>query len=255
MPILSERVWSALSLVLGLYQVILQPSTTPPAASTVDVTIPLITPSAAVSVAPDLVSLSIEQDRWDFWAGTTKRNDFFYNALDNSTWSKSRIRRHSSGLVLIPRIAPTLAIMLKYTSIRQFVVFSVLIWHSSIRKRFFPPAVVVPLTLRRPTLRSDKDFMTSYLIFLPASSYSHALQLILTRACLIGTRVQWGVNLREYNLTAAYLETKALIQAFGSLAVKSKGITLNLIEVGNEANLYRGGGRYKSWNVTEYVSQ
>lgn len=83
MAILSEHAWSAVSLVLGLYQAILQPSTTPFSASTVDVTIPLTTPSAAVSVAPDLVSLSIEQDRWDFWAGTTKQNEFFYNALDN----------------------------------------------------------------------------------------------------------------------------------------------------------------------------
>lgn len=146
--------------------------------------------------------------------------------------------------------------MLKYISIRQFAVVSVLIWPSSIKKRFFLLAVVVPLTLRRLTLPSDKDFMTSYLIFLPASSCSHALQLISTRARLIGTRIQWGVNLREYNLTAVYLETKAMIQAFQSPAVKSKGITLNLIEVGNEADLYHhNGGRNGSWNVDEYVTQ
>ena len=61
----------------------LLPSSTPSAAPAVDVTIPLTTPSSARSVSPDLVSLSIEQDRWDFWAGTTEPNEFFYNALDN----------------------------------------------------------------------------------------------------------------------------------------------------------------------------
>lgn len=97
--------------------------------------------------------------------------------------------------------------------------------------------------------------MTSYLIFLSASSNSFTLQLIRLE-CLIGTRVHWGVNLRQYNLTAAYLETKALIQAFESPAVKANGITLNFIEVGNEADLYyNNGGRSSSWNVFEYVPQ
>lgn len=49
----------------------------------VDVTVSLTAPSDAPSVAPDLVSLSIEQDRWADWVGTTERNQFFYNALDN----------------------------------------------------------------------------------------------------------------------------------------------------------------------------
>lgn len=69
--------------MLTLYQVILLASITPFAASAVDVTIPLCAPSSAPSVAPDLVSLSIEQDRWVDWAGTTGKNQFFYNALDN----------------------------------------------------------------------------------------------------------------------------------------------------------------------------
>lgn len=54
-----------------------------PFVSAIDVSIPLTAPKGAPSVAPDLVSLSIEQDRWIDWAGTTERNQFFYNALDN----------------------------------------------------------------------------------------------------------------------------------------------------------------------------
>lgn len=68
--------------MLVLYQAILL-LTVPLAAVAVDVTIPLCAPSSAPSVSPDLVSLSIEQDRWADWAGTTQGNCFFYNALDN----------------------------------------------------------------------------------------------------------------------------------------------------------------------------
>jgi hypothetical protein len=47
-----------------------------------------------------------------------------------------------------------------------------------------------------------------------------------------GTHVIWGVNLKSYNLSAAYLETKAIVQAFASSAMKSAGITLDFIEIG-----------------------
>lgn len=69
--------------MLGLSRAILLAAFPPFAASAVDVVIPLTAPYGASSVAPDLVSLSIEQDRWVDWAGTTDQNEFFYNALDN----------------------------------------------------------------------------------------------------------------------------------------------------------------------------
>ena len=40
-------------------------------------------PSKAVPVLQSLISFSIEQDRWTDWVGTTERNDFFFNTLDN----------------------------------------------------------------------------------------------------------------------------------------------------------------------------
>lgn len=54
-----------------------------PIVSAIEVTIPLTVPSDAASLAGDLVSLSIEQDRWTDWAGTTEPNTFFNNVLDN----------------------------------------------------------------------------------------------------------------------------------------------------------------------------
>ncbi|KAH0833145.1 glycoside hydrolase family 79 protein [Lanmaoa asiatica] len=182
--------------MLGLYRTILLASLTPLVTSAINVTIPLTAPSGAASVAPDLVSLSIEQDRWVDWAGPTEQNQFFHNALDN----------------------------------------------------------LVQITNSPPFIRIGANSEDH-------TDFSHGVQVYLqpTRfqlECLIGTRVHWGINLRQYNLTVAYLETKALIQAFGSPAVKANGITLNFIEVGNEADLYyKNGGRNSSWSVFEYVPQ
>ena len=53
-----------------------------------------------------------------------------------------------------------------------------------------------------------------------------------------GTHIIWGINLKELNLTATYLQAKALSRAFNSSAVIRKNITLDLVEVGNEPDLY-----------------
>ena len=72
----------------------------------------------------------------------------------------------------------------------------------------------------------------------------------------LGTHVIWGLDLRDDNINAAYLETKALVQAFQSSAVKAAGITLDFFEIGNEANLYAdNGGRKNSWGPTQYVTE
>jgi hypothetical protein len=54
-----------------------------PIVSAVEVAIPLTAPMGAASLLGNLVSLSIEQDRWTDWAGTTEPNTFFNNVLDN----------------------------------------------------------------------------------------------------------------------------------------------------------------------------
>ena len=52
-------------------------------ATCLEVSISSCAPSTAVSVSQSLVSFSIEQDRWTDWVGTTSRNEFFFNTLDN----------------------------------------------------------------------------------------------------------------------------------------------------------------------------
>jgi hypothetical protein len=44
----------------------------------------------------------------------------------------------------------------------------------------------------------------------------------------------WGLNLGANNLTDAYLMAKSIFKAFSSSEVKSKGITLQFVELGNE---------------------
>jgi hypothetical protein len=40
-------------------------------------------PNGSVSVVPNLVGFSLEQDRWTDWAGLNTRNEFLFNVLDN----------------------------------------------------------------------------------------------------------------------------------------------------------------------------
>ena len=62
--------------------------------------------------------------------------------------------------------------------------------------------------------------------------------------------------MRDDNLTAVYLETNSIIKAFSSSAVTDAGITLDYLEIGNEADLYaKHGGRQNPWGATQYVAE
>jgi hypothetical protein len=73
---------------------------------------------------------------------------------------------------------------------------------------------------------------------------------------LQGTKIIWGVNFGQNNLTAAFLQTTAIANAFVSTAFRGSEITLEAIEIGNEADLYTSNGaRDTSFNVQQYVTQ
>jgi len=62
--------------------------------------------------------------------------------------------------------------------------------------------------------------------------------------------------LRDNNLTAAFLETKSIIKGFKSAAVVTAGITLDFLEIGNEADIYPDRGtKQQPWGPTEYVKE
>ncbi|KAH7928288.1 glycoside hydrolase family 79 protein [Leucogyrophana mollusca] len=189
-----------------------------PIVSAIDVTIPITAPNAAPTVSPNLVSLSIEQDRWIDWAGTAEPNQFFYNALDN--------------LVQISRASPWIRIG---ADSEDHTLFS---YDVEYEEDIFPASTAITPYPEATNITVGSRFY-DIISHLPA-----------------GTHVHWGVNLGQYNITATYLETTALVAAFNSPAVKDAGITLDFIEVGNEADLYaNNGARNSSWNIYEYVDQ
>lgn len=72
-----------------------------------------------------------------------------------------------------------------------------------------------------------------------------------------GTNVIWGVNLGADNITAAFLEARAIKNAFASSEMKSAGVKLEAVEIGNEADLYGGNGHRNpsTWTIQEYVKE
>lgn len=72
----------------------------------------------------------------------------------------------------------------------------------------------------------------------------------------IDTRVTWGLNLGQNNITAAFLEAKSIVKAFSSSAIKRARIVLDSIEIGNEANLYpNNGARPQTYTTAQYVEE
>jgi len=51
--------------------------------SSINISVSVTAPTAATQVAPSLIGLSIEQDRWTDWAGLNNKNQFFFNVLEN----------------------------------------------------------------------------------------------------------------------------------------------------------------------------
>ncbi|EIM91055.1 uncharacterized protein STEHIDRAFT_128057 [Stereum hirsutum FP-91666 SS1] len=179
----------------------------------VNVSIPIAAPSTAPGISRSLLSFSIEQDRWPDWAGTSTRNEFYFNVLSNL--------QDLSG---------------EATRIR--------IGADSEDHTNFNPSVQVSEDIF-PAITATVPYPEATNITVGNGFYDLASMLPS------GTEVIWGVNLRDFNVTAASLEAKAIAQAFASSAVKDAGVTLQAIEVGNEADLYRFSG----FNVSGYVSE
>lgn len=180
--------------------------------------IPLLAPYAAKTVSPTLISLSIEQDNWIEWAGTAAPNMFFYNALDNL--------RQLAGEGLWIRIG---ADSEDHTNYNPDIQYAEDIFPAYTNTTPYPEATNI-------TVGCDYYKLIAHL---PAL-----------------THVWWGVNLGQYNITAAYLESQALLAAFADPAVVAQGTTLEYIEIGNEADLYsNNGARNSSWNPIEYTRE
>ncbi|KAG5641825.1 hypothetical protein DXG03_004144 [Asterophora parasitica] len=138
-------------------------------------------------------------DRWTDWAGTTSRNAFFYNTLDNLkqiTGQPPQIRIGANSE--------------DHTNFKKHVQFA---------QAIFPPSTpVVPYPEATNITVGDSYYATTR--FLPPK-----------------THVIWGVNLGSNNITAAVLETRSIVKAFSSPDIRAAGIVLDYLEIGNEPDL------------------
>ncbi|KAJ4468707.1 glycoside hydrolase family 79 protein [Lentinula aciculospora] len=188
-------------------------------AHAISVSIPLTTPSNASSVSPSHISFSIEQDRWTDWPGSTvsTKNQFVANALGNLVNLVGEPPRFRIGADSEDR-----------TNYQPGLEFTETV--------FAPPSAAVP-------------FPEASSVVVGKAFYQAAQNLPP------GTHITWGVNFKSLNLTAAFLEAGAIADAFDSFPVSS-GITLDAIEIGNEADLYtNNGGRPANFTIAQYVPQ
>ena len=185
-------------------------------ASAVNVSVPISPPSGSQSLARTLLSFSIEQDRWPDWSGVNSRNEFTYSAL--------------TALAKLTGEPPKIRV-----------------GADSEDHTFWSPTV---------TINEDQ--------FPPANTitpYPEATRITvgnayydLSRFLPRGTHMTWGINLGANNVTNAVNMAKAIVRAFRTNAVKASGVVLDLIEVGNEADLFRNNGlRPSNWTVQDYV--
>ncbi|KAF9024934.1 glycoside hydrolase family 79 protein [Hymenopellis radicata] len=188
--------------------------------STVSVTLSLSAPSNAPTISPSLVSFSIEQDRWTDWAGTTSRNQFTYNVLDNF-----------KGLTGVPPQIRIGADSEDHTVFNPSVQFS--------NATFPDPTATVPYPEALNISVGDGYYQAAR--FLPAGAREHTRYL--------------GLNLGANNITNAVLEAGSLVKAFSSQEMKSADVVLDFIELGNEADLYRNNGlRPSNYSPVNYTA-
>ncbi|KAK0455621.1 glycoside hydrolase family 79 protein [Desarmillaria tabescens] len=188
------------------------------ASSSVEVSLPLSAPSTAPEISASLLSFSIEGDGWMNWTGTTSKNQFLYNALDNLkalTGAPPNIRIGGNSE--------------DHTNFNPSVELS---------EAIFPDfTTLVPYPETTNLTVGDGYYQTAR--FLPS-----------------GTHITWGVNFGQKNLTAAFLAARSIASAFSSPAMKDAGVTLDYVEIGNEADWYiNNGARPSNWTSADYTQE
>ncbi|KAH7873319.1 glycoside hydrolase superfamily [Lentinula edodes] len=183
-----------------------------------DVNVVLPPADNAVTISPSFVSLSIEQDRWTDWSGTTSSNQFFYNAMENL--------KNLSGSPPGIRIGANSE---DHTNFDHGVQYAEDIFPAPNPTTPYPEATNITV--------GDSYYTTA-------------------KYLLPDTEVIWGVNFGQNNLTAAIVEATSIMQAFSGPEISNLGISLKFLEIGNEPDLYMNNGlRPKNYNVTQYVSE
>ncbi|PCH34775.1 glycoside hydrolase family 79 protein [Wolfiporia cocos MD-104 SS10] len=188
-----------------------------PHAMHMNVSVPVLAPADSQPLWSTLLSFSIEQDRWPDWSGIDKRNDFVYSALTTYANLTGKPPKLRVGADSEDRTvwSPTI----------------------SVNEDVFPPST------------SSTPYPVASNITVGDEYYS------LVKWLPTGTQMVWGVNLGLNNATNAINMAKAIFRAFDLPATRSAGVTLERIEVGNEADLYGSNGLRPAdnWTVEDYV--
>ncbi|KAJ3900398.1 glycoside hydrolase family 79 protein [Lentinula edodes] len=186
-------------------------------ACAINVFIPLTAPTNSSSISPSHISFSIEQDRWTDWSGGTTKNEFVSNALNNLASLSGEPPRLRIGA------------------------------DSEDRTNFQPGLKLTETVFAPPSAATPYPEAESVVV---GEAFYKAAQNLLP-----GTHITWGVNFKALNLTAAFLEAGAIADAFNSFPASS-GLSLDAIEIGNEADLYtNNGGRPANFTIAQYVTQ
>ncbi|KAI0337156.1 glycoside hydrolase family 79 protein [Trametopsis cervina] len=180
-------------------------------------TIPILVPDDAKALSQNLLGFSLEQDRWPDWAGVQSRNEFTHNALLNygSLTGKPTKIRVGANSEDHTVWSPT----------------------ETVNTDVFPPP------------NSITPYPEATQITVGDGYYS------LSRFLPRGTHMTWGINFGADNATNALNMAVSILKAFGSVAVQRAGVVLDLLEIGNEADLYKNNGlRPSNYSVNEYVA-
>ncbi|KAF8309013.1 hypothetical protein DL93DRAFT_2170653 [Clavulina sp. PMI_390] len=187
--------------------------------TTANVTLSLSAPSNKQVLESNLVSFSIEGDRWPDWAGVDEPNTFFLNCLSN---------------------------LAKLTGAQP----GVRVGANSEDRTLFNDSVPIIVTTT-----PNWTAITPY----PEATYEQASSRYyqLSKHMPAGTHMIWGTNLGFNNTDNAVAEAKAIVSTFSpGGAAHAAGISLDYIEIGNEADLYSGNGlRPTTWTFDNWVSE
>ncbi|RPD70303.1 glycoside hydrolase family 79 protein [Lentinus tigrinus ALCF2SS1-7] len=184
--------------------------------SAVNVSLLLSPSSGSQSLARTLVSFSLEQDRWPDWSGVHSRNEFTHSALSQYAELTGEPPKIRVGADSEDHTfwSPTV----------------------TINEDEFPPANTITPYPEATHITVGNEY--------------YELSRFLPR----GTHMTWGINLGADNVTNAVNMAKAIMRAFRSNTVKASGVILDLIEVGNEADIYNYTGlRPQNWTAEVYV--
>ncbi|KAI0676340.1 glycoside hydrolase family 79 protein [Trametes maxima] len=187
-------------------------------AYTLRVSLPSTSPAHSQPLSSSLLSFSIEEDRWPEWVGTSSRNEFTFNALQNYASLTEQPPSIRVGGDSADRTTWSPAITLNEDT-------------------FPPPTELTPYPEATQVIVGDAFYTLAR--FLPR-----------------GTRTVWGVNLGADNTTNAVNIARAIVRAFDTPEVRASGVVLGRLEIGNEPDIYNFTGlRTGGWTPEMYVEQ